>query len=96
MTMFSDRERAYEQVFVNQQDEEFRRKTRRNRRFAQWVGRKLALSDKEEAIYVDNMVAYGVLQDDKSLIDKAWEDFQRAHLPVDKGDLARQLEMSQN
>ncbi|ACB95337.1 ATPase inhibitor subunit zeta [Beijerinckia indica] len=94
MSMFEDREKAYERLFVNQQDELFRARTLRNRRFAQWVGKKLALSEKEQAIYVDDMVAYGVLENDTSLIEKAWDDIKKAHVIADKQDLISQLNLS--
>lgn len=69
MTTFDERERAFEQMFVNDEELRFRALARRNRLLATWVCEHLDLSGEEAAHYTEAFVKGSIAgQNDAGLV----------------------------
>jgi len=69
MTTFDERERAFEQMFVNDEELRFRALARRNRLLATWVCEHLDLSGEEADHYTETFVKGSVAgQNDAGLV----------------------------
>jgi len=56
MTMFDERERAFEQMFVHEEEMRFRALARRNKMVGAWASRQLGLPEKDAAAYIQQTV----------------------------------------
>jgi hypothetical protein len=77
MTLFNDRERAFEQMFVHDEEARFRALARRNKLLGQWAASKMGLSgDKAEAYVreISRSVVAAVV--DESLVERLRADFE--------------------
>ncbi len=77
MTLFNDRERAFEQMFVHDEEARFRALARRNKLLGQWAAEKLGLKGEEANDYVSEIgksVVAAVV--DESLVEKLRTDFE--------------------
>jgi hypothetical protein len=63
MTMFDERERAFEQMFVHDEEMRFKARARRNRMIALWAAAQLGLRQSETDGYVRQTVETGVADD---------------------------------
>ncbi|WP_114947969.1 DUF1476 domain-containing protein [Microvirga calopogonii] len=77
MTLFEDRERAFEQMFVHDEEAQFRALARRNRLLGQWAAMQLGLKGQKADDYVNeigrSLVARVV---DEGLVERLRSDFQ--------------------
>jgi hypothetical protein len=75
MTTFDERERAFEQMFVHDEELRFRALARRNKLLGAWACERLGLSGDEASRYMEAFVR-GVVgrQDDAALIEKLRDD----------------------
>lgn len=77
MTLFEDRERAFEQMFVHDEEARFRALARRNRLLGQWAATQLGLTGQKADDYVTeigrSLVARVV---DEGLVEKLRADFE--------------------
>jgi hypothetical protein len=77
MTLFENRERAFEQMFVHDEEARFRALARRNKLLGQWAATQLGLTGGKADAYVkeisSSLVARVV---DESLVDKLRADFE--------------------
>lgn len=77
MTLFNERERAFEQMFAHDQEARFRALAKRNRLLGQWAAEKLGLHGAEADAYVQeigkSVVAALV---DESLVGRIQADFE--------------------
>jgi hypothetical protein len=77
MTLFEDRERAFEQMFVHDEEARFRALARRNKLLGQWAAAQLGLTGQKADAYVNeigrSLVARVV---DESLVEKLRADFE--------------------
>jgi hypothetical protein len=77
MTLFEDRERAFEQMFVHDEEARFRALARRNKLLGQWAATQLGLTAQKADAYVSeisrSLVARVV---DESLVEKLRADFE--------------------
>lgn len=77
MTLFQDRERAFEQLFVHDEEARFRALARRNKLLGQWAATQLGLTGGEADAYVSeisgSLVARVV---DEGLVDRFRADFE--------------------
>jgi hypothetical protein len=77
MTMFDDRERAFEQVFVHNEEARFRALARRNKMLGQWAAEQLGLTGEKASTYVDEIkrsVVAAVV--DEALVQRILADFE--------------------
>ena len=76
MTLFQDRERAFEQMFVHDEEARFRALARRNKLLGQWAATQLGLAGAKADAYVDeiskSLVARVV---DEGLVERLRADF---------------------
>jgi hypothetical protein len=77
MTLFENRERAFEQMFVHDEEARFRALARRNKLLGQWAATQLGLTGVKADAYVDeiskSLVARVV---DEGLVEKLRADFE--------------------
>jgi hypothetical protein len=77
MTLFEDRERTFEQMFVHDEEAQFRALARRNKLLGQWAVTQLGLTGQKADAYVTeisgSLVAHVV---DEGLVDKLRADFE--------------------
>ena len=77
MTLFEDRERGFEQMFVHDEEARFRALAKRNRLLGEWAAAQLGLAGQKADSYVDeisrSLVARVV---DEGLVKKLLSDFQ--------------------
>jgi hypothetical protein len=76
MTLFDERERAFENFFAHEEELRFRVLARRNDLFARWAAEQLELRRSERQAYVRSFV-HGVVQpqSDQALIERVRADF---------------------
>lgn len=76
MTVFEDRERAFEQVFAHDEEARFRALARRNKLIGQWAATQLGLTGEKADAYVkdisESLVAKVV---DENLVERLQTDF---------------------
>ena len=93
MTSFNDREKAEEAKFALDADLKFKALSRRNKMFADWVGRKLQLDSVALADYVHSILKSEVAGGgDKAIIEKACVDLDAKNAGVARADVSRQLD----
>ena len=77
MTLFEDRERAFEQMFVHDEEARFRALARRNKLLGQWAVTQLGLTGQKADAYINeisrSLVARVV---DEGLVAKLRADFE--------------------
>jgi len=77
MTLFEDRERAFEQVFAHDEEARFRALARRNKLLGQWAAAQLGFTGQKADAYINeigqSLVARVV---DEGLVGKLHADFQ--------------------
>ena len=79
MTMFDERERAFEQMFVHDAEARFRALARRNKLLGEWAVAQLGLSGDRASAYLNGVsrsVVAAVV--DESLVEKLSADFAKA------------------
>ena len=77
MTLFNDRERAFEQIFVHDEEARFRALAKRNKRLGQWAAAQIGMTGENADAYVSEIsrsVVAAVV--DESLVDKLRVDFE--------------------
>jgi len=76
MTLFEARERAFEQMFVHDEEAQFRAVARRNKLLGQWAATQLGLTGQKADAYVNeisrSLVARVI---DEGLVEKLQADF---------------------
>jgi hypothetical protein len=68
MTIFDERERAFERIFVHQEELRFRATARRNKMIAVWAAKQLELPEYETNAYVGQSVFSVQAADGEELI----------------------------
>ncbi len=76
MTLFDERERAFENLFAHEEELRFRALARRNDLFARWAAEQLELRRSERNAYVRSFVD-GVVrsQSDDAMVERVRADF---------------------
>ena len=83
MTLFDERERAFEQMFVHDEEARFRALAKRNKLLGQWVAERLGLRGPEADSYIQEIgksVMAAVV--DESLVGKLSADFEARGIAV--------------
>lgn len=83
MTLFNDRERAFEQMFVHDEEARFRALAKRNRLLGRWAAAQLGLRGEAADTYA-NEISMSVVASviDESLVEKLRADFDAGGVPV--------------
>ncbi len=83
MSLFNDRERAFEQMFVHDEEARFRALAKRNRLLGQWAAAQLGLTGEAADAYVREIsrsVVASVV--DEPLVEKLRADFEAGGVPI--------------
>lgn len=93
MTMFEDRERAFEAKFVRDDEMAFRITARRNRLLGQWAAERMGLTPAETDAYARAVVQADFEEaGDEDVIRKVLGDLTAAGVEVDEPTVRRALE----
>jgi hypothetical protein len=83
MTLFQDRERAFEQVFVHDEEARFRALARRNKLLGQWAATQIGLTGAKADAYVNEISRSVVARVvDEGLVDKLRTDFEANRVAI--------------
>ncbi|WP_262031306.1 DUF1476 domain-containing protein [Microvirga sp. Mcv34] len=92
MTLFEDRERAFEQMFTHDEEARFRALARRNRLLGQWAATQLGLKGQKADDYVGeigrSLVARVV---DNALVEKLRSDFEANGVDVSDEQIRQKM-----
>nr|WP_316654351.1 DUF1476 domain-containing protein [uncultured Gellertiella sp.] len=90
MTGMSDREKAFENKFVHDEEMRFKAIARRNKLFGLWAAGQLGRSD--AAAYARDVVAADALKaDDSDVIAKVRGDLEAARIKVSEAEIVAKL-----
>ena len=93
MTMFEDRERAFEAKFVRDDDMAFRITARRNRLLGQWAAERMGLTPAETDAYAKAVVQADFEEaGDEDVIRKLLGDLTSAGVDADDAQIRAALE----
>lgn len=79
MTMFDERERAFEQIFVHDEEARFRALAKRNRLLGEWAAAQIGLKGGSASAYMQEIgrsVVAAVI--DEALVERISSDFDAA------------------
>jgi hypothetical protein len=75
MTIFDERERAFEQMFVHEEEMRFRATARRNKMVATWAAKQLGLPERETDAYVrQNVFTVPAADGEERILEKIATD----------------------
>ena len=83
MTLFDERERAFESLFAHEEELRFRALARRNQLFARWAAEQLRLGPTESRAYVRAFVDDAVQPERAStIVSRVRDDFRAQRLEI--------------
>lgn len=86
MTMFDDRERAFETKYARDEEMQFRVTARRNRLLGQWAAQQMKLTPEETDAYAKAVVQADFEEaGDEDVIRKLVSDLTAASVEIDEG-----------
>ncbi|MFC3579318.1 DUF1476 domain-containing protein [Sphingomonas hylomeconis] len=86
MTMFDDRERAFETKYARDEEMQFRVTARRNRLLGQWAAEQMKLTAEETDAYAKSVVQADFEEaGDEDVIRKLVSDLTAASVEIDEG-----------
>jgi hypothetical protein len=92
MSMFEEREKAFESKFAHDEDLRFRAKMLRNKLFAQWAARKLGLTGAEAEDYASFVVKTEVSHPgDAKLVETVFDGLKAAGMQIQSADIQAKL-----
>jgi hypothetical protein len=92
MTTFDDRERAFEEKFVRDQDLQFKILARRNRMVAKWAADLMKLTDVEADAYAKDIIRADFEEaGDEDVIRKLLGDLTSAGVDIDESRIREAL-----
>lgn len=92
MPLFENREKAFEQMFAQNEAARFRALARRNRAMGRWAVEQLGLTGDEAKAYIDEIgrtTATAVV--DENLVDRIYADFQAKSAVGSKGQIRTKM-----
>ena len=92
MTLFDERERAFEQRFVQEEAQRFRARSRRNRHLAEWACTRMGLTGEAASSYVEAFTDAGMLAGDPDLAARLQADLQAAGVETSLPALHAEME----
>ncbi|MDR3571136.1 MAG: DUF1476 domain-containing protein [Candidatus Pacebacteria bacterium] len=79
MTLFEEREQAYENQFVHEEGLKFKARSRRNKLLGLWAATELGKTELFAEDYaIEIVIAIVKYVDDDSIVDKIYKDFESA------------------
>ncbi len=91
MTTFDERERAFENKFVREQDLVFSARAIRNRRIANWAAEQAGLPPQEWFPYEAEIVRCGVADGDDAVVQRLRSVLDAAGIAVSEHQLRRRM-----
>ncbi|EIM29423.1 DUF1476 domain-containing protein [Microvirga lotononidis] len=92
MTLFEDRERAFEQMFAHDEEARFRALARRNRLLGQWAATQLGLKGQKADDYVNEVGRSLVAQVvDAGLVEKLRVDFEAGGVNLSEEQIRQKM-----
>ena len=92
MGIFEDRERAFERMFVHDEETRFKALARRNRFLGQWAAEQVGLSGPKAHAYAEALRDSTVAaQGDEQIVRKLRQDFESAGVTVSEGQLREKM-----
>lgn len=82
MSLFEQREQAFERLFVNNEEARFRAQARRNRKLAEWASDRMNAPPEDREAYVSFIVRLGAWFGEDGVRERILHDLQRAGNPV--------------
>ena len=93
MTTFSDREKANEALFANDQELAFKATARRNKLLGLWVAEHLGLSGDDAAAYAREVIAADFEEvGDEDVYRKVWADLQAKEADISEHRVRKQMD----
>ncbi|MDZ7894302.1 MAG: DUF1476 domain-containing protein [Sphingobium sp.] len=93
MTMFDDRERAFEAKFAHDEEMQFRITARRNRLVGEWAAVKMGLTPAETDAYAKAVVQADFEEaGDEDVVRKLLGDLTSAGVEIDEADVRAALD----
>ncbi len=92
MTLFDERERAFESLFVHEESQRFRARARRNRLFGAWAAEQIGLRGTEYEAYVASFLRCAVeRRPDELLVERVRSAFLAHGVPASEGRIRSAL-----
>ena len=92
MSLFEQREQAFERLFVNNEEARFRAQARRNRKLAEWASDRMNAPPEDREAYVSFIVRLGAWFGEDGVRERILHDLQRAGNPVSQHRLSRMMD----
>ncbi len=93
MTTFDERERAFENLFVHDEEARFRVLARRDKALAQWVCGRIGASGDLASSYRDEILAFALAgRDDAALAQRLADDLTKAGHAVTISDVRDEMQ----
>lgn len=92
MSLFEDREQAFENLFVHEEDMRFRAAARRNRKLASWAGDRMGDSPRDAEAYASFIVRLGAFFGDDGVRARILHDLGAAGVPVSEHRIRRMMD----
>jgi hypothetical protein len=93
MSSFDDREKGYENMFIHEQEMDFKIRAKRNKLLGEWVAAKMNLSEDEAENYAMQLVDCvidGVVYQNVFL--KVLHDLQEAGISISENEIETQMQ----
>ena len=92
MGIFEDRQRAFERMFVHDEETRFKALARRNKLLGQWAAEQAGLSGQKASAYVEEIRNITVAaQGDEQILRKLRQDFESAGVTVSEGQIREKM-----
>lgn len=92
MTMFDEREQAFERRFVHEEEQRFHARSRRNQLLATWACERMQLHGDAAQSFVEDFTERGVLTADEPLLAELHADLKKAGVEETLPALRKELE----
>lgn len=92
MTMFEERERAFERKFVHEEELRFRAAARRNAQLAHWTAERMGLPGPDREAYARYMVDLGAWFGDERVRQRVLHDLAQAEVAVSEHRVRRMMD----
>ncbi len=92
MSLFEERERAFERLFVHEEETRFRAAARRDRRLAQWASRRMDHGMADADSYANFIVRLGAYFGDAGVCERILHDLDAAGVAVSEHRLRRLMD----
>lgn len=92
MTLFEDREQAFERLFAHEEELRFRACAKRNRKLALWAAARMSLPGEEAEAYETFIVRLGAWFGEDGVRQRLLYDLEKAGAPVSEHRIRRMMD----